>query len=199
MISKSLSNNSRETNGESNSLDQPNSAKGSSKLVKEEERETGKVSFNIYKLYCTEAFGWIGTFTVLFLSVLWQASMTASDYWLAYETSVKRAEFFNPSLFIFVYAIISIVLVLLIVLGSYSVTVFGLKTTQIFFKQILNSILHAPMSFYDTTPSGRIISKASTDQTNWIALKFVNNAYIFDSHSILDNLSIIERNLIGLY
>ncbi|CAK8572803.1 unnamed protein product [Lathyrus sativus] len=166
MISKSLSNNSRETNGESNSLDQPNSAKGSSKLVKEEERETGKVSFNIYKLYCTEAFGWIGIFAVLFLSVLWQASMMASDYWLAYETSVKRAEYFNPSLFISVYAIISIVSVLLIVLRSYSVTVFGLKTAQIFFKQILNSILHAPMSFYDTTPSGRILSRASTDQTN---------------------------------
>ncbi|CAK8533116.1 unnamed protein product [Lathyrus sativus] len=65
-----------------------------------------------------------------------------------------------------VYAIISIVSVLLIVLRSYSVTAFGLKTTQIFFKQILNSILHAPMSFYDTTPSGRILSRASTDQTN---------------------------------
>ncbi|CAI8603785.1 unnamed protein product [Vicia faba] len=165
-ITKSASNNNRETNGESNSLDQPKSAKGSSKLVKEEERETGKVSFNIYKLYCTEAFGWMGITAVLFLSVLWQASMMASDYWLAYQTSVKRAEFFNPSLFISVYAIISVVSVLMIVLRSYSVTVFGLKTAQIFFKQILNSILHAPMSFYDTTPSGRILSRASTDQTN---------------------------------
>ncbi|XP_058770273.1 ABC transporter C family member 14-like [Vicia villosa] len=165
-ITKSASNNSREANGESNSLDQPKSANGSSKLVKEEERETGKVSFNIYKLYCTEAFGWIGIFAVLFLSVLWQASMMASDYWLAYQTSVKRAEFFNPSLFISVYAIISVVSVLLIVLRSYSVTIFGLKTAQIFFNQILNSILHAPMSFYDTTPSGRILSRASSDQTN---------------------------------
>lgn len=159
MISKSASINNRETNGESNSLDQPKSAKGSSKLVKEEERETGKVSFNIYKLYCTEAFGWVGIFAVFFLSLLWQASMMASDYWLAYETSVKRAEFFNPSLFISVYAIISVVSVLLIVLRSYSVTVFGLKTAQTFFNQILNSILHAPMSFYDTTPSGRILSR----------------------------------------
>ncbi|KAJ7972956.1 ABC transporter C family member 4 [Quillaja saponaria] len=42
----------------------------------------------------------------------------------------------------------------------------GLKTAQVFFKQILHSILHAPMSFFDTTPSGRILSRASTDQTN---------------------------------
>jgi len=159
MISKSSSINNRETNGESNSLDEPKSAKGSSKLVKEEERETGRVSFNIYKLYCTEAFGWWGISAVLFLSVLWQASMMASDYWLAFETSVERADVFNPTVFISIYAAITIVSVILIVVRSYSVTIFGLKTAQIFFNQILTSILHAPMSFYDTTPSGRILSR----------------------------------------
>nr|POF24399.1 abc transporter c family member 14 [Quercus suber] len=49
---------------------------------------------------------------------------------------------------------------------SFSVTIVGLKTAQIFFSQILHCILHAPMSFFDTTPSGRILSRASTDQTN---------------------------------
>ncbi|RLM73469.1 ABC transporter C family member 14 [Panicum miliaceum] len=44
-------------------------------------------------------------------------------------------------------------------------TVFGLKTAQIFFKKMFDSILHAPMSFFDTTPSGRILSRASADQT----------------------------------
>lgn len=158
--------NREETNGESNSLDQPKTANGSSKLVKEEERETGKVSLNIYKLYCTEAYGWWGISTVLILSVLWQATMMASDYWLAYETSIDRADLFDPSVFISIYGIISVVSVVFIVLRSYSITILGLKTAQIFFSQILNSILHAPMSFFDTTPSGRILSRASTDQTN---------------------------------
>ncbi|QCE06576.1 ABC transporter C family member 14-like [Vigna unguiculata] len=156
----------RQANGESNSLDQPKSGNESSKLIKEEERETGKVSFRIYKLYCTEAFGWWGIGGVIFLSVLWQASMMASDYWLAYETSEEHAQFFNPSVFISIYGIIAVVSVILIVLRSYAVMVLGLKTAQIFFTQILHSILHAPMSFFDTTPSGRILSRASTDQTN---------------------------------
>ncbi|RDX89032.1 ABC transporter C family member 4, partial [Mucuna pruriens] len=162
---KSASNN-REPNGESNSLDQPKSDKEGSKLIKEEERETGKVSLHIYKLYCTEAFGWWGIIGVILLSVLWQASMMASDYWLAYETSEQRAQLFNPSLFISIYTIIAALSVILIVLRSYSVTILGLRTAQIFFTQILYSILHAPMSFFDTTPSGRILSRASTDQTN---------------------------------
>ncbi|KAG2693450.1 hypothetical protein I3760_08G097800 [Carya illinoinensis] len=155
-----------EANGENNSLDQPNSNKGTSKLIKEEERETGKVSLHVYKLYCTEAFGWWGVALVLLLSLLWQASQMLSDYWLAYETSEKQAMSFNPSLFISVYATIVAVSLVLILIRSFSVTFVGLKTAQIFFAQILHSILHSPMSFFDTTPSGRILSRASNDQAN---------------------------------
>ncbi|RDX70214.1 ABC transporter C family member 14, partial [Mucuna pruriens] len=154
------------TNGESNSLDRPVSSKKSSKLIKEEERATGKVSLHIYKLYCTEAYGWWGITVVLVLSLLWQATMMASDYWLAYETSEARAKMFNPSLFMSIYAIITAVSVILVVARSFFFTILGLKTAQIFFTQILCSILHAPMSFFDTTPSGRILSRASADQSN---------------------------------
>ncbi|KAM7275294.1 hypothetical protein ACFE04_017160 [Oxalis oulophora] len=140
--------------------------KGTSKLIKEEERETGKVSLHVYKLYCTEAFGWQGAVLVLLLSLLYQGVNMCSDYWLAYETSEKRVMSFDSSLFIRVYAIIAGVSVVVLICRAFFVTLMGLKTAQIFFQQILRSILHAPMSFFDTTPSGRILSRASTDQTN---------------------------------
>ncbi|KAK4407016.1 ABC transporter C family member 4 [Sesamum angolense] len=60
----------------------------------------------------------------------------------------------------------SVVAFVLVLLRSILAAVMGLKTSQIFFQQILHSILHAPMSFFDTTPSGRILTRASTDQTN---------------------------------
>ncbi|GMQ00070.1 hypothetical protein CsSME_00047298 [Camellia sinensis var. sinensis] len=160
------SSNHGEANGDDKSVEQSNSDRGTSKLIKEEERETGKVSLNVYKQYCTEAFGWWGVVTVLLVSLLWQCSLMASDYWLAYETSEDRAMSFNPSQFISVYAIIAAVSIVLIMIRAFFVTLLGLKTAQIFFSQILYSILHAPMSFFDTTPSGRILSRASTDQTN---------------------------------
>ncbi|CAA0377570.1 unnamed protein product [Arabidopsis thaliana] len=137
-----------------------------SKLIKEEERETGQVSLGVYKQYCTEAYGWWGIVLVLFFSLTWQGSLMASDYWLAYETSAKNAISFDASVFILGYVIIALVSIVLVSIRSYYVTHLGLKTAQIFFRQILNSILHAPMSFFDTTPSGRILSRASTDQTN---------------------------------
>lgn len=139
-------------------------SRGSSKLIKEEERETGTVGFHAYKLYCTEAFGWWGVVGVVLLSLLWQGTQMGSDYWLAYETSAERT--FNRSLFLKVYGIIAVVSALLVMVRMYSITLMGLKTAQIFFGQILYSILHAPMSFFDTTPSGRILSRASNDQTN---------------------------------
>jgi ATP-binding cassette subfamily C (CFTR/MRP) protein 2 len=164
-----------EANGENNSLDQQNSDKGTSKLIKEEERETGKVTLHIYKLYCTEAFGWWGVVLVLLLSLLWQGSQMAGDYWLAYETSEERATLFNPSLFISVYAIIAGISLFFILLRSFFSTYLGLKTAQIFFTQILHSILHAPMSFFDTTPSGRVLSRVR-NQTMLVFI-FISRSY----------------------
>ena len=148
-----------EVNGKDNSVERSNSDRGTSKLIKEEERETGKVSLHVYKQYCTEAFGWWGVVMVLMISLLWQSSLMASDYWLAYETSKEHAMSFNPSQFIIIYSIIAAVSIVLVTIRAFSTTALGLKTAQIFFKQILHSILHAPMSFFDTTPSGRILSR----------------------------------------
>jgi ABC-type multidrug transport system fused ATPase/permease subunit len=138
----------------------------SSKLIKEEERETGGISLNVYKQYCTDAFGWSGVTIVLVLSLMWQATQMSADYWLAYETSADRAASFNPSFFIEIYGIIALLALVIVTIRMIFFTHMGLKTAQIFFTQILHSILHAPMSFFDTTPSGRILSRASTDQTN---------------------------------
>ncbi|XP_010468928.1 PREDICTED: ABC transporter C family member 14 [Camelina sativa] len=137
-----------------------------SRLIKDEEREVGQVSFQVYKLYSTEAYGWWGIILVLVFSVAWQGSLMASDYWLAYETSAKNEVSFDATVFIRVYVIIAAVSIVLVCIRAFYVTHLGLKTAQIFFKQILNSLVHAPMSFFDTTPSGRILSRASTDQTN---------------------------------
>lgn len=152
--------------GETASLTRSKSEKGDSKLIKEEEKETGKVSLRVYKDYCTDAFGWWGVIGSLLLSLLWQASIMAGDYWLSYETAEDRASSFSPSFFINIYSVIAGVSVVLVIIRSFYVTLVGLVTAQNLFTRLLRSILHAPMSFFDTTPSGRILSRASTDQTN---------------------------------
>ncbi|ONM18776.1 ABC transporter C family member 14 [Zea mays] len=134
-----------------------------SKIIKEEERESGQVSWRVYKLYMTEAWGWWGVMGMVSFAVVWQCSDMASDYWLSYETSGGIQ--FNPSLFIGVYVAIAAFSMVLQVIKTLLETVLGLQTAQIFFEKMFDSILHAPMSFFDTTPSGRILSRASSDQT----------------------------------
>lgn len=80
-----------------------------------------------------------------------------SDNWLAYETSADNV--FQPTLFIKVYAIVAVVSLVFCAIRSYLLSYKGLKTAQIYFQQILNSIVHALMLFFDTSPSGRILTR----------------------------------------
>ncbi|KAH9786393.1 ABC transporter C family member 14 [Citrus sinensis] len=115
--SPQITSNLQEANGENKSVEQSNSDKGNSKLIKEEERETGKVGLHVYKIYCTEAYGWWGVVAVLLLSVAWQGSLMAGDYWLSYETSEDHSMSFNPSLFIGVYGSTAVLSMVILVGG----------------------------------------------------------------------------------
>jgi ABC-type multidrug transport system fused ATPase/permease subunit len=35
----------------------------------------------------------------------------------------------------------------------------GLKASRTFFTRITNSLFHSPMAFFDSTPTGRILSR----------------------------------------
>jgi ATP-binding cassette subfamily C (CFTR/MRP) protein 1 len=148
----------------SSSIVTPKAEKASARLIKDEERASGHVSLAVYKQYMTEAWGWWGPLVVVAVSIAWQCSLVASDYWLADQTSAENAPSFRPSLFISVYSVIAAVSVVLVAVRSFLVAFVGLQTADKFFKQILNSILHAPMSFFDTTPSGRILSRVRRHQ-----------------------------------
>lgn len=158
-LSRQPSNKNANGDSSSSSIVAPKAEKASARLIKDEERASGHVSFTVYKQYMTEAWGWWGPLVVVVTSVVWQCALMASDYWLAGQTSDENAASFQPLLFINVYSIIAAISVVLVTVRSFIVAFIGLQTADKFFKQILNSILHAPMSFFDTTPSGRILSR----------------------------------------
>ncbi|TVU07241.1 hypothetical protein EJB05_47288, partial [Eragrostis curvula] len=149
-------------NGETTAIAPSNEA-GSSKLIQEEEKESGRVSWRVYKLYMTEAWGWWGVLAFLAVSLLSEGSSMASNYWLSYETS--GGAIFDTSIFLNVYVLIVAATILFEMISTLVVTFSGLKSAQAFFNKMFDSLLRAPMSFFDTTPSGRILSRASSDQT----------------------------------
>ncbi|TVU35823.1 hypothetical protein EJB05_17730, partial [Eragrostis curvula] len=140
------------------------------RLVKDEERASGHVSLAAYKHYMTAAWGWWAPLAVLAVSAAWQVSVAATDYWLAYATSSSSSggekQALRPARFIEVYAAIAAASVALMAARSFLVACVGLQTADRFFDKILDSIVHAPMSFFDTTPSGRVLCRAASDQKN---------------------------------
>lgn len=152
----------KESTGEKQPQDQSKSDdKAAAKLIEEEERETGRVNLKVYKHYFTEAFGWWGIALMVAMSLAWMLSFLAGDYWLAFATSEDSG---IPSFtFIMVYAIIAVVACVVVMARAFLFTYWGLKTSQSFFVGMIQSILHAPMSFFDTTPSGRILSRVSSN------------------------------------
>ncbi|CAN1776374.1 ABC transporter C family member 14 [Linum perenne] len=131
-----------------------------SKIIEEEEKITGHITLELYKQYGAKAYGWQGVVIMILITLLWQASLMGSDYWLAFETSPDHP--FIPSIFISLYWIIIGVSCICILARAYIVSHLGLVTAQSFFSEMLQSILHAPMSFFDTTPSGRILTRVSS-------------------------------------
>ncbi|KAI5001703.1 hypothetical protein ZWY2020_026353 [Hordeum vulgare] len=158
----SVNSNSSNVNNDTNTV-VPSKEAGSSKLIQEEEKESGRVSWHVYKLYVTQAWGWWGVLLILALSVLSEGSTMASNYWMSYETS--GGTIFDISKFLRVYVLIVAVSIVFEFIAFIFQAFLGLKSAQAFFSKMLDNILRAPMSFFDTTPSGRILSRASEDQT----------------------------------
>ncbi|KAL6271327.1 hypothetical protein ACE6H2_028238 [Prunus campanulata] len=136
-------------------------------LVQEEERVRGRVSMKVYLSYMAAAYkGWLIP-PIIIAQAIFQFLQIASSWWMAWANPqtegdhpkvssmvllvVYMALAFGSSWFIFVRAIL--------------VATFGLAAAQKLFVKMLRSVFRAPMSFFDSTPAGRILNRVSIDQS----------------------------------
>ncbi|KAJ7514410.1 hypothetical protein O6H91_23G042800 [Diphasiastrum complanatum] len=133
-------------------------------LVDEEERATGHVDRAIYWAYATKVFWGAHVIILLIIQTGWQGLQIASDFWLADSTSEKNESSFQPTKFISVYAGLAIGSGIFVFMRAALITFSSLRTCQAFFLSMLHSVFQAPMSYFDTTPTGRILTRSSTDQ-----------------------------------
>ncbi|KAG6637775.1 ABC transporter C family member 3-like isoform X1 [Carya illinoinensis] len=136
-------------------------------IIQEEEREKGKVGFSVYWKYITMAYRGALVPFILLAQVLFQVLQIGSNYWMAWATSasqdVKPAV--DNSTIIIVYVALAIGSSLCILVRATFLQMAGYKTATLLFNKMHECIFRAPMSFFDATPSGRILNRASTDQS----------------------------------
>nr|XP_027123792.1 ABC transporter C family member 3-like [Coffea arabica] len=151
--------------GENGKIDDGAGPKG--QLVQEEEREKGKVGFPVYWKYITTAYGGALVPFILLAQILFQVLQIGSNYWMSWATPVSEdvAPPVTTSTLITVYVALAIGSSFCILFRSLFLATAGYQTATLLFNKMHFSIFRAPMSFFDATPSGRILNRASTDQS----------------------------------
>ncbi|KAM0842058.1 hypothetical protein ACQ4PT_058608 [Festuca glaucescens] len=140
----------------------------SGQLVQEEEREKGRVGFWVYWKYLTLAYGGALVPVVLIAQTLFQVLQIASNYWMAWASPVSKdvKPSVGMSTLIYVFVALAGASSLCILVRALFLVTAAYKTATLLFDKMHMSIFRAPMSFFDSTPSGRILNRASTDQSD---------------------------------
>ncbi|KAD5960457.1 hypothetical protein R6Q59_013564 [Mikania micrantha] len=136
------------------------------KLVHEEEREKGSIGKEVYWSYLTLAKGGVLVPFILLAQSSFQLLQISSNYWMAWACPTDSTEIVNGMAFILlVYTLLALGSAFCILIRASLVAIAGLLTSEKLFNNMLISVFRAPMAFFDSTPTGRILNRASTDQS----------------------------------
>ena len=116
----------------------------------EEEAETGRVKWSVYSTFVTSAYKGALVPVVLLCHVLFQGLQIASNYWIAWASEerhkISREQLIGgSSIFVLGRAVL--------------LTTIAVETAQRLFLGMMRSVFRAPISFFDSTPSSRILNR----------------------------------------
>ncbi|KAJ3199320.1 Multidrug resistance-associated protein 1 [Entophlyctis luteolus] len=119
-------------------------------LISEEEQVEGSAGWEVYKQYA-EAFSVSGLALCLLLSLMSNGLSICANWWLGvWSNDNPENQTAKISFYFGVYSAIMIV-------------VADLRAATVLHDRILQSVMRAPMSFFDSTPTGRILNRFSKD------------------------------------
>ncbi len=131
------------------------------RLIEEEERATGALKADLYFSYIKM----LGTKAALLLLVglfiLREVVSVGSDFWLAYWAADGRTP---GGLFLMGFILLGMLAVTITFLRTIYLALRGVKAAQKLHNKLLSGVLHAPLSFFEVTPIGRVLNRFSKDQ-----------------------------------
>ena len=136
------------------------------KLIKKETRRKGNVSWNTVNTYITAVGGNFVVIFLLFSYVLIEIFRLVGTYWLKFWSSDEFGLQGTTSylgIYLGMFACFSLCQALLTLANQYGMAVAGMKGSKVLHKNMVASLLRAPMSFFHANPHGRIINRFTKD------------------------------------
>ncbi|XP_068386498.1 ATP-binding cassette sub-family C member 3 isoform X5 [Eschrichtius robustus] len=155
---------SRRRLGAAEKVVQATEAKASQVLTQEEKVEMGTVKLSVFWDYA-RAVGLCATLVICLLHGGQSAAAIGANVWLSAWTSeaVVNGQQNNTSQRLGVYAALGILQGLLVMLSAVTMAVGGVQAARLLHQALLHNKMRSPQSFFDTTPSGRILNRFSKD------------------------------------
>ncbi|XP_030490551.2 ABC transporter C family member 8 [Cannabis sativa] len=129
-------------------------------LTQEEEKEIGDVRWKPFKDYILVSKGSLLLFLTTVTQLAFFSFQAAATYWLALAIQVPKI---TSGVLVGVYTGISTLSAIFVYLRAFFGARLGIKASKAFFTGFTNAIFKAPMLFFDSTPVGRILTRASSD------------------------------------
>ncbi|KAF2550576.1 hypothetical protein F2Q68_00034921 [Brassica cretica] len=129
----------------------------------QEERETGIISWNVLMRY-KKAVGGLWVVMIIFACYLTtEVLRVSSSTWLSFWTDQSTSKSYSPGFYIIVYALLGFGQVAVTFTNSFWLITSSLRAAKKLHDAMLNSIMRAPMLFFHTNPTGRVINRFSKD------------------------------------
>ncbi|KAL4866980.1 hypothetical protein BDV12DRAFT_128663 [Aspergillus spectabilis] len=131
-------------------------------LMQLEEKATDSVGWGVWGAYINASGSYFHAVVILFLLALANVINVWTSLWLSYWTSDHYPSL-STGQYIGIYAGLGAVSALVMFAFSTYMTTAGTNASRTMLQRAMTRVLRAPMSFFDTTPLGRITNRFSKD------------------------------------
>ncbi|ETV69926.1 hypothetical protein H257_14523 [Aphanomyces astaci] len=147
---------------ESNRSDVDTDKVSNAALISDEDRSTGDVPWGMYKVWI-DACGGVGVgLAVGLLYLVTSCVNLLASLWLSIwgeRNSATSSQYY----YLYMYIGLNGVGIGLLFVQTLALFLAGLRGSSTMFNQLLTQVLRAPLSFFDTTPLGRIVNRMGKD------------------------------------
>jgi len=131
-------------------------------IITEEKSETGRVKRSVFYTYA-KSLGLVSTILVFFFGFCGEGFLIGSRMWLAKWSSDTNITVPERDLYLIVYSVIGVSQGIFIWMENLLLAWCSVKASKALHDNLLESTLRCPMSFFETTPMGRIVNRFSKD------------------------------------